>query len=215
MSETKKESETEWPPTDLKITNREWFDFMKDCSPCEKKNALKIYEILINQKKNNEYIHDLRSVVNQNTDIVMKAFKKRHKKFKNLEAFVNAQQIQGINDRLETRKKRKKFHQFLIKSQRSLRKDIKQKHHASPLIIERLRTAQRHGDNALKAEIDGIKRTVHGLARFGQLTLQLRKKKDGGGKTKKRRRRKYKKRKTKRKKKKTNRKTKRKKYNKS
>jgi len=208
MSETKKESETEWPPTDLKITNREWFDFMKDCSPCEKKNALKIYEILINQKKNNEYIHDLRSVVNQNTDIVMKAFKKRHKKFKNLEAFVNAQQIQGINDRLETRKKRKKFHQFLIKSQRSLRKDIKQKHHASPLIIERLRTAQRHGDNALKAEIDGIKRTVHGLARFGQLTLQLRKKKDGGGKTKKRRRRKYKKRKTKRKKKKTNRKTK-------
>ena len=215
MSETKKESETEWPPTDLKITNREWFDFMKDCSPCEKKNALKIYEILINQKKNNEYIHDLRSVVNQNKDIVMKAFKKRHKKFKNLEAFVNAQQIQGINDRLETRKKRKKFHQFLIKSQRSLRKDIKQKHHASPLIIERLRTAQRHGDNALKAEIDGIKRTVHGLARFGQLTLQLRKKKDGGGKTKKRRRRKYKKRKTKRKKKKTNRKTKRKKYNKS
>jgi len=215
MSETKKESETEWPPTDLKITNREWFDFMKDCSPCEKKNALKIYEILINQKKNNEYIHDLRSVVNQNTDIVMKVFKKRHKKFKNLASVVNAQRIQGINDRLETRKKRKKFHQYIKNSQRSLRKDIKQKHHASPLIIERLRTAQRLGDRDLKAEIDGIKRTVHGLARFGQLTLQLRKKKDGGGKTKKRRRRKYKKRKTKRKKKKTNRKTKRKKYNKS
>ena len=209
MSEPKKESETKWPPTDLKITNREWFDFMKDCSPCEKKNALKIYEILINQKKNNQYIHDLRSVVNQNTDIVMKAFKKRHKKFKNLEAFVNALARRYNHDRLETRKKTIKFHQYIKNSQRSLRKDIKQKHHASPLIIERLRTAQRHGDNALKAEIDGIKRTVHGLARFG------RKKKDGGGKTKKRRRRKYKKRKTKRKKKKTNRKTKRKKYNKS
>tara|TARA_B110001450_G_scaffold149834_1_gene139969 strand:- start:161 stop:589 length:429 start_codon:yes stop_codon:yes gene_type:complete len=140
MSETKKEqlssevpSETEWPQPIPKITNREWFDFMKNCSACEKKNALKIYEILINQKKNNEYIHDLRSVVNQNTDIVMKAFKKRHKKFKNLAAFVNAQQIQGINDRLETRKKRKKFHQYIKKSQGSLRKDIKEKHPCVPV----------------------------------------------------------------------------------
>tara|TARA_B110000444_G_scaffold69901_1_gene65635 strand:+ start:91 stop:735 length:645 start_codon:yes stop_codon:yes gene_type:complete len=214
MSEPKKESETKWPPTDLKITNREWFDFMKDCSPCEKKNALKIYEILINQKKNNEYIHDLRSVVNQNTDIVMKVFKKRHKKFKNLASVVNAQRIQGINDRLETRKKRKKFHQYIKNSQGSLRKDIKEKHHASPLIIERLRTAQRLGDRDLKAEIDGIKRTVHGKRARG-MTPVRKQKKDGGGKTKKRRRRKYKKRKTKRKKKKTNRKTKRKKYNKS
>ena len=56
-----------------------------------------------------------------------------------------------------------------------LRKTMEQRYHASPLIIERLRTAQLKGDRDLKAEINAIRKTVHALK--------------GGGKTKKRRKR--------------------------